>query len=248
MTENIKPIFVAHRIDEYDLIAWRGRLERVKFCLRTNKIEGDIQKEWSAGEDLKGSTSGGWCRITHQQKHATGAFTFAYRQSDECMTPYFKGSPKEVVDLYEEVFDDLILDTSSFDGLQKDEAINVLEKHFQTLLMDLANTLVSNSKQEGMEELLMGRIRLLSGAPFDLPKMEAKFQNNWINLVSEQGRQMLQSMLKPIVSVSLSRSSRTLKFAPYKSETRDWVDPGPVSKMHSFNRFFGNHREDQQDD
>lgn len=248
MSDHLKPIFVSERLDEFDLAGWRERLKLVKTCLRIHDIEGDPLKTWTAGEDLKGSTSSGWTRITHRQKHAIGSFTFAHRQSDNSFAPYFNGGPKEIVELYEKAFDDLIIDTTSLDSLEKDEAIDTLKKHFAKLLMDLANAISATSKDQNIHQFLMGKLRLSSGAPFDLPKLETKIDHRWVNLTSAPAMQMLQSMMKPIVSISRSSGSRTLKFGPYKSETRDWVDPGPIAKMDSVNRFFTVRKEDTDDD
>ena len=248
MSDHLKPIFVSQRLDEFDLAGWRERLKLVKTYLRMHPIEGDPLKTWAAGEDIKGSTSGGWCRITHRQKHTIGSFTFAHRQSDNSFAPYFTGGPKKIVELYEKAFDNLIIDTTSLDSLEKDEAIDVLEKHFSKLLMDLANAISATSKDQNIHQFLMGKLRLSSGAPFDFPKLETKIDHRWVNLTSAPAMQMLQSMMKPIVSISRSNGSRTLKFGPYTTETRDWVDPGPMAKMDSVKRFFTIRKEDSDDD
>ena len=237
MTDHIQPIFVATRLDSFELAMWRERLDHLKSRLARHAIE-ENGTSWSASEHVKGSRNGGWRRIAHGQDHGIASFAFAHRDPADPFDPYFIGEPKEILRLYEEALDDVIGDTTSLDESEVDETVNILETHFDTLLLEFATAVIAACKDEDLAEILSThKLRLSSGAPFALPSLEVKLTSGWKPVLTDSSRRMLQTMMKPIVIVSQSKISRSLNFGPIVAELKQWTDPGPMEKMRCIKRF-----------
>lgn len=244
----MKPLCVTQRIDEFDLLAWQERLKHLKRLLKSSKIEGDVEKSWTAGDLIKGSTSGGWRRITVGAKHSIGAFTFAHCHAKNPFYPYLVGSPSQIIELYEELFEETVIDATSLDGSNPDPAVSILEENFDRLINDIVNSISAQSKDPDISKILSESLRLTSGAPFDFPQLSWKSGAEWHPLLKENAQKMLQTMMNPIIMVSQSKKSRTLKFHPFKTQMTGWKDPGPMEKMQSLQRFLKSRDPDPSDD
>ena len=232
------PIFAARLLDTIEIDAWRERLILLKQGLKRHSIEGDTSKNWTAGDHIKGSTSGGWQRIHYARKSTVASFTFASRISkDGIIKPYFAGSPSEIVAAYEVALNEAISDTTSIDGTEPDDIFNNLDTHLSDILNDMTTAIAGLSKDPEIADILKNKRRLESGAPFDFPRVMIRGRTGWISLLTEDGRRILQMMMKPIVMISASSNSRTLKFTPFKSDLGPWEDPGPMEKMRCIQLF-----------